>query len=105
MMPSEVYQAWIREQMCAVRAYTTSPGLVQCEYWGGYHSEACHIKHRGMGGANAPADEGNLIPLCHKHHYEMHSPGSSVATVLAKYGLVGASADYLEIYQAQRNFV
>lgn len=93
------YADWIRLHKCAVMEYANSPELVECSCWT-WQSEAAHIKHRGMGGCNAPADEGNLLPLCRLHHSEMHSKPE----FLAQYGLESAPSDYLEKYESEREF-
>ena len=95
------YADWIRLHKCAVEEYANSPELVECSYWT-WQSEAAHIKHRGMGGCNAPADEGNMIPACKLHHIEMHSRG--VDTFMQLHGLESAPPDYLEKYKNEREF-
>ena len=97
------YADWIRGHKCAVAEYSNSPELVGCIYWQWGQSEAAHIKHRGMGGRNAPEDEGGLLPLCRLHHSEFHSKG--VRTFMGMHGLESAPGDYLEKYRGEREFV
>ncbi len=96
------YADWIRLHKCAVMEYANSPELVECSCWT-WQSEAAHIKHRGMGGCNAPADEGNMIPLCRWHHQEMHGP-LGIRGFMALHGLESAPSDYLEKYESEREF-
>lgn len=53
------------------------------EFFGGQHSmtQACHLKSRGAGGADAE----NLFPACVRHHIEQHTIG--VASFQKKYRL------------------
>ena len=95
------YADWIRGHQCAVKEYSNSPELRSCVYFT-WRSEATHIKHRGMGGCNAPADEGNLLPLCPLHHHEQHTKG--IDTFMALHGLESAPSDYLEKYESEREF-
>lgn len=96
------YADWIRLHKCAVMEYANSPELVECSCWT-WQSEAAHIKHRGMGGCNAPADEGGLLPLCRLHHSEFHTKG--VHSFMGMHGLESAPADYLEKFNSEREFV
>jgi hypothetical protein len=86
------YRAWISTLPCLLYGH---PGE-RCETWGSFRSEAAHVRTR----RNNP-DAGNLIPLCHKHHFEQHAIG--VKSFGEKYGLdlsVKAEA-YWIVYQGR----
>ncbi len=70
------YRKFVRARPCVVR------GHAQHECFG--RNQACHVKHAGMGGKNAPADRGNLFTACVRAHDEYHR---SPATFAAKYGV------------------
>lgn len=63
------FKDWIKKQPCIVGL--SCMGRIHCH----------HIKTRGAGGK----DESNLLPLCAKHHYELHKIGKD--TFAKKYNL------------------
>ena len=83
------FEVWLKSQRCAAGAYHNSPGLMQHQYWNNKSDVAVDVVH-------------GPLPLCRTHLIEATTtPGE---TFRAKYGLEGASADYREIYDAQRRF-
>lgn len=48
-------------------------------------SEPHHLQAKGHGGRGRKTDDIRTLPLCHKHHYEMHFCGRE--TFATKYGV------------------
>ena len=80
---------WIRTKPCAIIDKGACHGDVV----------AHHVREKNAGVALKPSDKGNLVPMCHKHHMELHNTGKLTFQTKYKISLKILALDLYEEFK------